>query len=440
MSPPGRPKGEYRSAQRGGSATSPPATLAAWLSYLETLHPKAIAMGLERVRAVYARMGIAIACPVLTVAGTNGKGSTCAFVERMLVAGGYRVGLYSSPHLLRYNERVRIGGVDADDAALCAAFTAVEAVRDGVALTYFEFGTLAALWLFARAGLDAWVLEVGLGGRLDAVNIVDADVAVVTGIAVDHVDYLGSTRESIGAEKAGIYRAHRVAICGDRDPPRSVLTGAQRVGARLLRIGVDYDFTASSAQQWSYRGPGGARHGLPHPALRGAYQLVNAATALTAVDALREHLPLSMGAVRDALVGVELRGRFQVLPGRPVCVLDVAHNPQAASALAATLGAMGFHPNTVAVLGIMRDKDIDGVIAALRARVDRWHVATLPPPRGATAEVLRARLRAAGIEAAAIREFDDPALALRAAREESAEADRIIVFGSFQTVAAALSA
>jgi dihydrofolate synthase / folylpolyglutamate synthase len=396
-------------------------------------------MGLERVRAVYARMRIAIACPVVTVAGTNGKGSTCALVERMLGAGGYRVGLYSSPHLLRYNERVRIGSIDADDAALCEAFTAVEAVRDDVPLTYFEFGTLAALWLFARAGLDACVVEVGLGGRLDAVNIVDPDIAVVTGIAIDHVDYLGSTRESIGAEKAGIYRAHRVAICGERDPPRSLLATAEHVGARLLRIGIDYDFTAS-AQQWSYRGPGGARHGLPYPALRGAYQLANAATALTAVDALREHLPLSMGAVREALVGVELRGRFQVLPGRPVCVLDVAHNPQAAFALAETLGAMGFHPNTVAVLGIMRDKDIDAVIAALRPRVDRWHVATLPPPRGATAELLRERLQAAGIEAASVREFDDPALAFRAAREESAEADRIIVFGSFQTVAAALSA
>jgi dihydrofolate synthase / folylpolyglutamate synthase len=416
-----------------------PTTLAAWLAYLETLHPKAIAMGLERVRAVYARMGIAVACPVLTVAGTNGKGSTCALAERMLGEGGYRVGLYSSPHLLRYNERVRLAGVTAGDAALCEAFTAVEGVREDVALTYFEFGTLAALWLFARAGLDVWVLEVGLGGRLDAVNIIDADVAVVTSIAVDHVDYLGTTRESIGAEKAGIFRAHHAAICGDRDPPQSLLAQAERVGASLVRIGVDYDFTAS-ARQWSYRGPGGARHGLPHPALRGAYQLANAATALTAVDALHERLPLSMGAVREALVGVELPGRFQVLPGRPVRVLDVAHNPQAASALAATLGAMGFHPQTIAVFGIMRDKDIDAVIAAISARVDRWYVATLPPPRGASSAALRERLQAAGIDAAAIREFEDPARALRTACEESAEADRILVFGSFQTVAAALSA
>ncbi|MEP6943588.1 MAG: bifunctional tetrahydrofolate synthase/dihydrofolate synthase [Betaproteobacteria bacterium] len=418
---------------------NPPATLGEWLDYLSTLHPKAIAMGLERVREVHARLGVAATCPVITVAGTNGKGSTCAFIEGMLSAGSYRVGLYSSPHLLRFNERIRIAGADADDAALCEAFAAVDSVRQGVALTYFEFATLAALWLFARAGLDAWVLEVGLGGRLDAVNIVDADVAVVTGIAIDHTEYLGTTRETIGAEKAGIFRAHRVAIYGDRDPPRSLIAHAEAVGAPLLRIGVDYDFTAS-AQQWSYRGPGGARHGLPIPSLRGRYQLANAATALTALDALRERLPSTMGAVRDALVGIELPGRFQVLPGRPLRVFDVAHNPQAAQALADTLGAMGLPVQTIAVFAIMGDKDVDGVIAALLSRVDRWMVATLPPPRGATSAMLRARLEHAGVDASAVREFADPAKAWRAAFEASAEADRIVVFGSFQTVAAALSA
>lgn len=414
-----------------------PMTLADWLTYLSTLHPKAIALGLERVREVYSRLAIAPRAPVIEVAGTNGKGSTCAFIERMLAAGGYRVGLYTSPHLTNYNERVRIAGSDADDAALCEAFAAVEAVRDGVALTYFEFGTLAALWLFAREPLDAWVLEVGLGGRLDAVNIVDADVAVVTSVGVDHVDYLGSTREAIGAEKAGIFRTQHPAICGDRDPPRSLLLHAGALDAKLLRIGIDYDFSAS-AGQWSYRGPAGARHGLPYPALRGAYQLANAASALTAVDALRDRLPLSMGAVREALVGIELAGRFQVLPGRPVRVLDVAHNAQAASALADTLGSMGFHAQTIAVFGIMADKDIDAVIAAMRPRVDRWMVTTLPPPRGAEATMLRARLEAAGIDASTIETYDDPSEAYRAACEASAEADRIIVFGSFQTVAAAL--
>jgi dihydrofolate synthase / folylpolyglutamate synthase len=418
---------------------SAPTTLDGWLAYLATLHPKTIALGLDRVHAVYSRLDLAFTCPAIIVAGTNGKGSTCALIERMLAAGGYRVGLYTSPHLLRYNERVRVAGIEAGDAALCEAFAAVEAVRADTALTYFEFGTLAALWLFARERLDALVLEVGLGGRLDAVNIIEPDVAVVTTVAIDHVDYLGATRELIGREKAGIFRAGRIAICADRDPPQTLLDHAAAVGATLLRLGIDYDFTVSGPQ-WSYRGPGGARHGLPYPALRGPYQLANAATALASVDALRLRLPLAMGAVREALVAVELPGRFQVLPGRPVRVLDVAHNTQAARALAGNLGAMGFHPETRAVFGIMADKDIDDVIGALLPRVDSWLVASLPPPRGASAALLCERLKAAGVAPAAIRAFDDPVAAYRAARGASGEADRIVVFGSFQTVAAALSA
>jgi dihydrofolate synthase / folylpolyglutamate synthase len=419
-------------------AMSHPTSLAAWLAYLETLHPKAISLGLERVRAVHDRLALAPACPVVTVTGTNGKGSTSAFLERMLSAGGYRIGLYTSPHLLRYNERVRIGGAEATDAELCAAFAAVEAVRHDIPLTYFEFGTLAALWLFARVQPDALVLEVGLGGRLDAVNIVDADVAVVTTIAIDHTDYLGGTREDIGREKAGIFRAGRIAVCADPDPPNALVDHAREIGAVLLRIGVDFGFVAEQ-RQWRYFGPGGARHGLPYPALRGTYQLANAAAALTALDALRTRLPVDMGAVRDALVSIELPGRFQVLPGRPVTVLDVAHNVQAARALADTVAAMGFHPQTLAVFGIMADKDIDAVIAALKPRIDRWLVATLPPPRGATAMLLRQRLEQAGVVADAIRTFDDAGAAYRAAREIAAEADRIIVFGSFLTVAAALA-
>ena len=415
-----------------------PTSLAAWLAYLETLHPKAISLGLERVRAVHDRLALAPACPVVTVTGTNGKGSTSAFVERMLSAGGYRVGLYTSPHLLRYNERVRIAGAEATDAELTAAFAAVEAVRQDIPLTYFEFGTLAALWLFARVQTDALVLEVGLGGRLDAVNIVDADVAVVTTIAIDHTDYLGLTREDIGREKAGIFRTGRVAVCADPHPPTALIDHAHAIGAVLLRIGVDFGFVAGE-MQWRYFGPGGARHGLPYPALRGVYQLANAAAALTALDALRAQLPVDMGAVRDALVSIELPGRFQVLPGRPVTVLDVAHNVQAARALADTVAAMGFHPQTLAVFGIMADKDVDAVIAALKPRVDQWLVATLPPPRGATAMLLRQRLEQAGIAPDAIRTFDDAGAAYRAAREIAAEADRIIVFGSFLTVAAALA-
>lgn len=418
---------------------SSPSTLAEWLAYLETLHPRAIALGLDRVASVGARLDGAAACPVITVAGTNGKGSTCALLERMLAADGYRVAMYTSPHLLRYNERVKIAGAEATDAALCEAFAAVEAARAGTPLTYFEFGTLAALWLFARRPLDALILEVGLGGRLDAVNVVDPDVAVVTTIAIDHVDYLGPTREDIGREKAGIFRAGKVAVCADRDPPATLIEHAAAIGARLVRIGPDYGYAAHGAQ-WDYWGPGGARRGLPYPALRGGCQLANAATALTALDALRDRLPLTMGAVRAALVGIELPGRFQVLPGRPVTVLDVAHNPQAARVLADNLGAMGFAPRTTAVFGILADKDLDGVIAALAPAVDRWLATTLPPPRGASASALRRRLQAAGVAPEAIREYADPAAAYAAAREEALEADRIIVFGSFFTVAAALAA
>jgi len=413
-------------------------TLSEWLAYLETLHPKAIAMGLDRVNAVFARLGVALTCPVITVGGTNGKGSTCALLECMLRAGGYRVGAYTSPHLLRYNERMRIGAADATDDALLEAFAAVESVRLTTPLTYFEFGTLAALRLLARADLDVAVLEVGLGGRLDAVNVIDADVAIVTTVAIDHVDYLGTTREEIGREKAGIFRPGAFAICADRSPPTTLLAQASAIDARLLRIGIDYDFTAHDGQ-WSYRGPGGARHGLPMPTLRGAYQLANAATALAALDVLRDRLAVSMGAIREGLVSVELPGRLQVLPGRPVTVYDVAHNPQAAAALADGLASMGFHPRTWAVFGIMADKDIDSVIAALLPRVDRWYIASLPPPRGATALDLRLRLEAAGVAPADIRAFADPASAYRAVREAVAEADRIIVFGSFLTVAAALA-
>jgi len=422
-----------------------PTTLAAWLAYLETLHPKPIAMGLDRVAAVHARMAIALRSPVITVAGTNGKGSTCALMDAMLRAAGFRVGLYMSPHLMRYNERVRIDGVDASDAALIEALGVVEDARTSggadaaVPLTYFEFGTLAALWLLARANLDVAILEVGLGGRLDAVNIVNPDATVITSIDLDHTEYLGPTREAIGREKAGIFRALVPAVCADVDPPASLVAHSQSLGAPLTLIGRDYGYRAQGTQ-WQYWGPAGARHGLPHPALRGAHQLANAATAIATLELMRARLPVAAGAIRDGLASVTLPGRFQVLPGRPAVVLDVAHNPHAARVVAAAAHEMGYFPETRAVFGMLADKDIAGVVAATKPVCDRWYVATLPGPRGASAAALAAVLAAAGVATEAIRAFDDVADAFAAAREGAGEADRILVFGSFLTVGAALEA
>jgi dihydrofolate synthase/folylpolyglutamate synthase len=398
-----------------------------------------MALGLPRVRSVYERMSVVPPRPVITVAGTNGKGSVCALMESMLRCAGYRPALYTSPHLTHYNERIRIGGECVGDDDLVTAFNAVEDVRDGVALTYFEYGTLAALWLFARAKTDVTILEVGLGGRLDAVNIIDPDVAVVTSIGIDHVDYLGPTRETIGREKAGIFRPGRPVVCGDADPPRALIAAAAAIGAPLLQIGVDFRHVGKPGQ-WDYEGPGGKRFGLPYPALRATVQVANAATAIAALDVLRASHPVDVGAIREGLVEVALRGRFQVLPGRPAVILDVAHNPQAARVLAATLDAMGYRERALAVFGMLADKDVAGVVEAMQTTVDRWFVATLPGPRGASATAIYETLAAAGVAPAAIRSFDTVASALEAARGEAGEADKIIVFGSFLTVADAMPA
>jgi dihydrofolate synthase/folylpolyglutamate synthase len=413
-------------------------TLAGWLEFIGRQHPDAIALGLERVRAVLGRMQVSLRCPVITVAGTNGKGSTCAYLEAILRASGRRVGLYTSPHLLRYNERVRIDAREVPDELLCEGFEAVERARGEVPLTYFEFGTLGALWLFARERLDALVLEVGLGGRLDAVNVLDADCAVLTGVALDHMDLLGATREAIGREKAGIFRAGRPAVVADPEPPATVLEEARRIGAHALCLGRDFGYRARD-RQWEYWGPAGPRAGLAHPALRGARQLRNAAAALAALDALRELLPLAMQEVRRGFAEVTLPGRFQVLPGRPQVILDVAHNVEAAQALAENLAASGYARETIAVFGMLRDKDIAAVARALAPRVGRWHVASLPGARGASAaEVLRA-LAAAGVSQPCA-PHDSPASAFAAARTEAGEDDKIVVFGSFLTVAEVMQA
>jgi len=398
-------------------------TLAEWLAFIERQHPKAIALGLERVADVWRRMRAAPGCPVITVGGTNGKGSCCAMLEAMLRAGGYKTGLYTSPHLVRYNERVRIAGVEASDAALCESFDAVEAARGDIALTYFEYGTLAALWLFARAEIEAAVLEVGLGGRLDAVNIVDADCAVLTSVSIDHVDYLGPDRESIGREKAGIFRAGRPAVIAEPHAPSTVL---QAPGVHY-RIGRDFGYTDEKSQ-WTYWGPAGKRAGLAHPALRGAMQLRNASAAMCALDCLRDKLPLEMQAVRRGLAEVTLPGRFQVLPGRPQIILDVAHNPEAAKVLADNLHASGYAPETIAVCGMLRDKDIGGVLGALAPCVTRWHLATLSGPRAAGADELAQHVHGE------VERYATPAQAFAAALKRAHENDKIVVFGSFLTV------
>lgn len=411
--------------------------LAGWLDFIERQHPKPIALGLERVTEVLGRLAVTMAAPVLTVGGTNGKGSTSAMLESILRAAGYRIGLYTSPHLLRYGERVRIFGREAEDAALCEAFAAVERARRQLPLTYFEFGTLAAAWLFARERLDAVVLEVGLGGRLDAVNAFDADCAVLTSVALDHVDYLGDSRDAIGREKAGIFRPGRPAVVVDPDPPAGALAEAQRIGAHLLLLGRDFGY-ADEGSQWSYWGPAGRRAGLAHPALRGAVQVRNAAGALAALDALRAALPVAMHDIRRGLANVVLPGRFQVLPGRPQIILDVAHNPQAAEVLANNLAASGFAPRTIAVCAMLRDKDLAGVVRALAPHIALWHVAGLRGPRGASAEELARAVAATGVSAP-VRQHADPAAALAAARGSARENDKILVFGSFLTVSEAIA-
>jgi len=399
-------------------------SLREWLAFIERQHPASIALGLERVAEVFSRLEVRIECPVITVGGTNGKGSTCAMLESMLRAAGYRTALYTSPHLVRYNERVRIAGVEAGDEELAEAFAAVEASRKGTPLTYFEFGTLAALWLFSRANVDAAILEVGLGGRLDAINILDADCAVLTSVAIDHVDYLGADREAIGREKAGIFRRGRPAVVADPRPPQSVL----QAPGQLLLLNRDFGY-AEQERQWSYWGPGGRRGGLEYPALRGRVQLRNAAAALCALETLRDRLPLAMQEARRGLAEVSLPGRFQVLPGRPQIILDVAHNVEAARTLADNLAASAFAPETIAVCGMLRDKDIAGVLREMAPRITRWHLASLPGPRGAQASLLSTHL-----PDAVKTEHDSAANAFAAAIENAGENDKIVVFGSFLTV------
>ncbi|PLZ01012.1 bifunctional tetrahydrofolate synthase/dihydrofolate synthase [Burkholderia sp. WAC0059] len=424
-------------------------TLDAWLTHLETAHPVGIDMGLTRIRKVKDALQLSFDCPVVIVGGTNGKGSTCAILETILLKAGYRVGCHTSPHLLAFNERARVNGEQASDADLLPHFEAVEAARlalpEPVSLTYFEFTALAIMHLFASRELDAAIFEVGLGGRLDAVNVLDADCAIVTSIDIDHTEYLGDTREQIGFEKAGIFRPGRPAICADPLPPQTLVDHANAIGADLWLFGRDFRYegqAGSERQQWSYAGRTMRRPALAYPSLRGANQLINTAAALAGLEALRDRLPVSAQDIRLGIANVELPGRFQVLPGKPAVVLDVGHNPHAAAVLAQNLGGMGYFPYTYAVFGAMRDKDIAGVIQQLKGEVDHWCVTDLPTPRAASADELAAALREAGVTDgpdSSVTCHETPALAFQDAQKRLSENDRIIVFGSFLTVAGVMA-
>ena len=429
-----------------------PTTLDGWLAHIEALHPKNIDMGLGRVAEVAQRLAIQFNCPVITVAGTNGKGSTCAMLDAIYTQAGYRTAVYSSPHLVHFLERLRIAGQNADATQFIAACAMVELARGlnssknwpEVSLSYFEFTTLAFFIIMQQAPLDVAILEVGLGGRLDAVNIIDTDCAIITSIDLDHMEYLGPDRESIGREKAGIMRAGKPAIVGDPVPPQSVLDYAASVGADLYQMGKDFNFNGDK-QQWGWAGrdAGGEPRryaGLAYPALRGANQILNACGVLAAITALRARLPVTAQAVRNGFAFVELPGRFQIVPGTPALVLDVAHNPHSVAALAANLDAMGFYPTTHAVFGAMADKDLAQMWPKVAPMIDRWYFTDLPTSRAATALALQQDWQAHNTRtdtASAI--YTSPQAALDAAVAAADATDRIVVFGSFYTVGGVLT-
>ena len=411
-----------------------------WLAYIEALHPKSIAMGLDRVQAVADKLQLKPNFPIITVAGTNGKGSVCAMLSQIYAQAGYSVGCYTSPHLIRYNERVCINNQTISDDDLCSAFAAVETARGEVALTYFEMGTLAAMWHFCHADLDVLVLEVGLGGRLDAVNIFEPMCAIVTTIDLDHMEYLGDTREKIGFEKAGIYRANKLAICGDENPPQSLLNYAEKIGANLQLINRDFQVKKTAQNTvlgWQYAA-GGVHLQLPNLGLAGDFQLNNAACAVHAVQRLNDILPVPQASIHAALRAVKLTGRFQQIHSQPEILVDVAHNPHAATSLAHNLQIMPCAGLTLAVFAMLRDKDIEGVICALAGEIDAWYLADNHSPRGAKASDLQ-KILLQQANKSPIQLFADVGAAMDAAYKNAAKNDRIIVFGSFYTVADAIA-
>jgi len=412
-------------------------TLQEWLAWQEQLHPNPIDLGLTRVKRVLETLELAVPpYRILTVGGTNGKGSSVAFAEAMLRAGGYRVGAHTSPHILRYNERVRVEGTEVSDQELCDSFARIDAARGETSLTYFEFGFLAAIDIFAARGVEAAVLEVGLGGRLDAVNAVDPDAALVASVGMDHQDWLGPDRESIGFEKAGIYRPRRPALCGDRAPPASLLQHAGNTGACLQVLGRDFDWRTEGGR-WSWHGHGSVMRDLPPPSLSGRIQYDNASTVIAALQSLQAVLPLPERAIRDGLAQAEIVARFQRVAGEVECVFDVAHNPDAARVLADNLRASPAAGRTYGVMGMFRDKAAEEVALALAPCFDRWYLGGLEGPRGQSAVELAARVHAS-VPHAATGGYPTVAAAYAAARAQSRSGDRLVIFGSFQTVAAVL--
>ena len=413
-------------------------TLSEWLAHCEQLHPQAIDMGLDRVRQVAQRMNLRLTMPVITVAGTNGKGSTCALLEAVYLQAGYKTGVYTSPHLVHFEERCRLVGESPQAEVFASAFECVESARHDTSLTYFEFSTLAILKMMSDAELDVVILEVGLGGRLDAVNIIDPDCAIITSIDLDHTALLGTDRDSIGLEKAGIMRAGQPVVISDPMPPESVVKHAQALGADAWLLGKDFNFSGDQLQ-WSWAGRGRRYSGLAYPALRGANQLLNASGVLAALEVMRPQLPVTAQAIRNGLAMVELTGRFQIVPGEPVLVLDVAHNPHSVAALAANLDAMGFYPTTHAVFGAMADKDLDSMLKKLLPLVDAWYFTDLPLPRASTAQQLAADWAALNTRKDVRSSVHEtPQKALDAAILAADPTDRILVFGSFYTVGGVL--
>lgn len=428
--------------------------LSSWLSYIESLHPKSIAMGLDRIRLMIDRLELDPAFLVITVAGTNGKGSTCAMLEQIYKQAGYQVGCYTSPHLLRYNERVRINGIEVDDEALCAAFSVVDAARVDVndvviPLTYFEVGTLASMWHFMQVGIDVAILEIGLGGRLDAVNAFEPSCTIVTSVDLDHQEFLGNTRESIGFEKAGIFRPSVPAICGDENPPASLVTYAHEVRADLKCLHQDFDYVLTR-DGWQYRKESKVVYTLPLPALKGSYQLNNAACAIAAVESLQSVLPVSVESIASAMSQVRLAGRFETVSrsssiGKlPWVILDVAHNPHAAYALAGNLKATKVLPGaesgkTFAVFAMLADKDIRGVVEAVKNEIDAWYIADIDHVRGALATDLAMVILKASPNAtiksfaSADNAYIQACIDIEACKDMN-ENDKIVVFGSFFTV------